>query len=400
MTVAPIGPPDAKAGPGRLRLESGETRAVAGLAAIYGVRMLGLFLMLPVLALYGRSLPGGTPALAGLAIGAYGLSQAILQLPFGVASDRIGRRPVIAAGLLVYAAGSVLCAGASTVWGLIAARLLAGAGAVSGPITALLADLTRSAVRTRAMALIGISIGGAFVLSLLGAPLLQPLIGVRGLFLGTGGLALLCLVLLYTVVPAPPAMARPAGGRALGPAFRTELVPHYVGIFVLNAVLTATFMAVPLALHDRLGIPLAEHWRTYLGVFVASIPPTIPLILWTERSAQPERVMRLAIALLAVALAAAAWVNGRYWPLCGALTVFFIAFNYLEARLPARLSQAAAPEVRGAALSVFAIAQFLGSFGGAAVAGWLYGGSLGPAGVFGAAFLLTVAWLLLSRSQR
>jgi MFS family permease len=374
---------------------------VTGLAAIYGVRMLGLFLMLPVLALYGRGLPGGTPALAGLAVGAYGLTQAILQLPFGIASDRIGRRPVIAVGLLVYAAGSVLCAGASTVWGLIAARMLAGAGAVSGPITALLADLTRSAVRTRAMALIGISIGGAFVISLLGAPLLQPLIGVRGLFLGTGLLALLCLVLLYTVVPAPSAAApRPAAGRALRPAFRAELLPHYVGIFVLNAVLTATFMAVPFALHDRLGIPLAEHWRTYLGVFLASIPPTIPLILWTERAAEPERVMCLAIALLAVALAAAAWVTGHYWPLWGALTVFFIAFNYLEARLPARLSQAAAPEIRGAALSVFAIAQFLGSFGGAAVAGWLYGGALGPPGVFAAAFLLTLAWLLLYCRQR
>lgn len=376
---------------------------MGALAGIYAVRMLGLFLLFPVLALYGRGLPGGTPLLAGLAVGAYGLTQAVLQIPFGIVSDRLGRRPVIAVGLVLYAVGSLLGSAAVSIWGVIAARMVQGAGAVSGPVTALLADLTRAGIRTRAMALIGISIGASFIVSLIAAPLLAAAIGVPGIFLVMAGLAVLSLVLLYGVVPAPPPPAsRPTGratGRGLALALRADLMPYYLGILALSAVLSATFVGVPYALHDELGLAVADHWQTYLGVFLASIPPTVALVFWTERSSAPDLVMRLGIGLLMISLGAIGFAYGHYWPLCGALTAFFTAFNYLEARLPARLSQAAQPEVRGAALSVFATAQFLGSFGGATAAGWLSGGRMGLVGVFGAASLVTLGWLLVYRPR-
>jgi MFS family permease len=384
---------------GLLGLEPTEQRTVVGLAAIYFARMLGLFLMLPVLALYSRGLPGTTPLLTGLALGAYGLTQAVLQIPFGRLSDHLGRRPVIAAGLLLYALGSLLGALAGSIGTVIAARMVQGAGAVSGPVMALLADLTRVERRTRAMAAIGMSIGAAFVLSLVGAPLLDAAIGVPGIFLVMATLALVCLACLYGLVPEPPAR-RPGTGSSLAAAFTSSLMPHYLGILVLNGVLSATFVAVPFALKDLHGIPLGEHWKTYLGVFVASVLPTIPLIVWSERSGRPDRVLGAGIVLLLLALVAIGVSLPHYWALWAALAIFFTAFNYLEARLPARLSQVVPPELRGAALSVFATAQFLGSFAGAISAGWISGGPLGLGGVLGAAALVTLVWAVVHGARR
>ena len=384
---------------GLLGLEPTERQAVAGLAAIYFARMLGLFLMLPVLALYSRALPGTTPLLTGLALGAYSLTQALLQIPFGRLSDRLGRRPVITAGLLLYVLGSLLGAFAGSIGSVIAARMVQGAGAVSGPVMALLADLTRSERRTRAMAAIGMSIGSAFVVSLVAAPLLDAAVGVAGIFLIMGGLALLCVACLYGLVPRPPAL-KPSQAVPLRAAFAAALLPHYLGIGVLNGVLAATFVAVPFALKDLHGIPLAEHWKTYLGVFLASALPTVPLILWTERSARPDRVLGAGIALLLLALAAIGLGLTHYWPLWVALAIFFTAFNYLEARLPARLSQAVAPELRGTALSVFATAQFVGSFAGATAAGWISGRPAGLVGVLAAAALVTLLWGLVHGVRR
>ena len=378
-----------------------ERRAVAALASIYAARMLGLFLLLPVLALYAGDLPGASPLLVGLAVGAYGLTQACFQIPFGMVSDRLGRRPVITLGLILYGAGSLWGVAAAGLWGVIGARMLQGAGAVSGPVTALLADLTRSEVRTRAMALIGISIGAAFIVSLIGAPLLQAVIGVHGIFGLMAALAALSVLLLYTVVPLPDGAAAQPPGPAVGGAhaFSRPLLPYYVGVFVLNFVLTATFVGVPHALRDTLGIDLHDHWATYLGAFVASLVGTAPFILWTERSGAPDLVMRYGIALLLFAQGALAFVYGHYWGLCAALAAFFAAFNYLEARLPARLSQAAGPASRGAALGVFATAQFLGAFAGGMAGGLLYGSRLGLVGVFGGASLAALVWLLLYRPQ-
>ena len=399
--LAPGAGPEPEAPTPRLRLEPAERRAVAALASIYAVRMLGLFLLLPVLALYARALPGATPLLVGLAMGAYGLTQAVLQIPFGAVSDRLGRRPVIVVGLLLYAAGSVVGAFATGIGGVIAARMVQGAGAVSGPVTALLADLTRAAVRTRAMMLIGISIGASFVVSLVAAPLLEPRIGVPGIFWVMAALALLAIALLYTVVPRPPPLVQDRASPSAGfrAALTAELAPYYFGVFVLNFVLTAAFYAVPITLKDEFGIGVQDHWKTYLGVFAASVPLTVPLVLYTERVRVPAQVFRLGIALLMVSLGSLAFVYGNYWALCGAMVAFFAAFNYLEARLPARLSQLAAAEVRGAALGIFATTQFLGAFVGSMAAGALYGGPMGLVGVFGGASLVTLPWLLLVRQS-
>jgi len=386
----------------RLRLDPAERRALGGLAAIYAARMLGLFLLLPVLALYAAGLPAATAGLVGLAMGAYGLVQAVFQVPFGIASDRWGRRPVIALGLVLYAAGSVVGALATTIGGVIAARLVQGSGAVSGPVTALLSDLTRSEVRTRAMAVIGISIGGSFVISLVAAPPLVALIGVHGLFWVMAALAMLCLVLLFTAVPSGPgrAVPRAAGGPGLAAALTPALLPYHLGVFVLNFVLTAAFVGVPHALQDVLHMPLEGHWKTYLWVFLASVPPTIPLVLYTERAKVPGRVLRLGVLLLAVSLAALAFGFMNYWSLALSLVAFFTAFNYLEARLPARLSQAVPPQIRGAALSVFAVAQTLGGGAGGYVASLVRGTHYGVHGVFAVAALAAVGWWFVARPER
>jgi MFS family permease len=412
-----------------VRLEPAERRAVWALATIYASRMLGLFLLLPVMALYADGLPGATPWLAGLAVGAYGLTQAVLQIPFGAASDRYGRRPVITVGLILYALGSVLGAYAGTIWAVIAARMVQGAGAVTGPISALLADVTRSEVRTRAMALIGISIGLSFVVSLVGAPLLQGAIGVAGIFWVMAGLAVLGLLLLWFVVPAggqaQPAVAgkpgvaaaagaadlvaaaaaasvatspvAPPGAPADAGAWARPLWPYYAGMFVLQFTLTATFIGVPHALRDGLGIDVHDHWATYLGVFLASIVGTVGLVLWSERARQPRLVLRVGVAGLVFSLGALAFLYPGYWGLAAALTLYFTAFNFLEARLPAGLSQAAGPRTRGAALGVFATAQFLGAFAGGVAGGALHGSPMGLVGVFGGAALIAVAWLLAFR---
>ncbi len=402
MDSPPTGPGSSPGTPpARLRLEPRERRSLAALAAIYAARMLGLFLLLPVLALYARGLPGATPLLLGLAFGAYAITQACLQIPFGTLSDRFGRRPVILVGLILYVAGSVIGALATSIWGLIAAGLIQGAGAISGPVTALLADLTRSEVRTRAMAVIGVSIGGSFVLSLVAAPVLEPLIGVPGIFWILAALASLCIVLLYGVVPPPPPLpAHPAARSRLRDAFTAELAPYYLGMFALNFVLRATFFGVPLALTDSLHVAVHDHWMTYLGVFAASLPPTVGLVFLTERTGRPGEVQRFAVAFLMVALGWMAFAYSSQAGLWAALVLFFTAFNYLEARLPARLSQVAPPALRGAALGVFATTQFLGAAVGAFAAAELNGSPMGLVGVFGGASLVALAWLLLARPAR
>ena len=388
--------------PPRLALLPIERRALGSLSSIYAARMLGLFLLLPVLALYTNGLAGATPLKIGLAMGAYGLTQAILQIPFGLLSDRYGRRGVITVGLVLYAAGSVIGGLATGIEGIILARMVQGAGAISGPVSALLADLTRPEIRTRAMALIGISIGGSFVVSLVAVPPLESLIGVRGIFWAMAVLAVFCLVLLHTAVPAVERTpgSTPIAAPRFSAAFTRTLVPYYVGVFVLNVMLTAAFVGVPHALADGLGIPLAQHWKTYLWVFLGSVPLTIPLVLASERSGSPVGVMRLGVVIIGFALAALTVTHHGYWGLAMTLLVFFAAFNYLEARVPARLSQSAPPELRGAALGIFATAQFLGAFAGGQFAPLLYASPWGLPAVFGGAALLALPWLLAIRPGR
>jgi predicted MFS family arabinose efflux permease len=375
-----------------------ERRAVASLAAIYAVRLLGLFLLLPVLALHAGEMPGGTPLLAGLAVGAYGLTQAVMQIPFGVWSDRVGRKPLIVVGLLLHVAGSALGAVATSAAALVTARVVQGLGAVSGPVTAFLADLTRPAARTRAMFAIGMSIGASFVLSLVLGPLLASAIGVAGVFWLIGGLGLAALGLVLFALPAERPRAKRAARGHWSRALTPRLAPYYAGIFVLHLTLTAAFIAVPHVLRDLHGLDASRHWIVYLGVFVASIALTAPLVVWSERNRSPGRAALIGGGALAVALAALAVAQGSFDALLCALVLYFGAFNFLEARLPAALTEAAGEASRGAALGLFATCQFAGAFAGGLLGGALLGSHWQVTGIFVVAAAAVVAWLPWARA--
>jgi len=365
--------------------------------------MLGLFLLLPVLALHARELPDYTPVLLGLAMGAYGLTQALLQIPFGRWSDRFGRKPVIVVGMVLFAAGSLIGALAQSVAMLAVARGVQGAGAVSAAVSALLADLTRPEVRTRAMAVIGASIGLSFVLALVLAPLLDAAIGVSGIFTLMLVMALGGLLLLGFAVPTEPPRSGGAESRSLAGllelARRPTLMPLYAGVFALHFIMTATFLSVPQALVTDLGIASAGHWKVYLGVFVASLAGTIPLILATERTGRGPALFVLAILAVAAAQALLGFDHRHLWVVLGGLTLFFAGFNYLEARLPAQLTLAAPGHERGAALGIFATAQFLGAFLGGALGGVLLG-RFGLAGVFWGSAVAALAWAAIAAGTR
>jgi MFS family permease len=379
----------------RPALSPQERRSVGALSAIYTTRLLGLFLLLPVLALHARALPDYSPALLGLAMGAYGMTQAALQIPFGRWSDRYGRKRVIAAGLIIFACGSLVGAMAHSVMGLMLARALQGAGAMSAAVTALLADLTRAEVRTRAMAVVGISIGLSFIVALVVAPPLDAAIGMSGIFLLMLAMAGAGLALLAFAVPPEPPRHGGGASRRLSQLvelfLRPALRPLYAGIFALHFVMTSTFLAVPQVLRLDLDFPTAGHWKVYLGVFVASLAGTIPLILATERGSKGRRLFVVAVMLAAVAHAGLAVDHHQRWAVLAALTLFFASFNFLEARLPAMLTQAAPGSERGAALGIFATSQSLGAFLGGAVGGLLLG-RFGLSGVFWGCSAVALAW--------
>jgi predicted MFS family arabinose efflux permease len=323
-----------------------------------------------------------------------------MQIPFGTWSDRYGRRPVIVAGLVLHVAGSALGYLAGSAWALIGARVVQGLGAVSGPVLALLADLTRASVRTRAMALIGISIGASFVLSLVAGPLLAGAIGVGGIFALMGGLGIAAIGLVLFALPADASVPVAPVRHDWQTAFTPRLAPLYAGVFALHLSLTAVFVAVPTALQDLHGLPAAGHWRVYLGVFAASLLLTVPLILWSERSARPAAVVRGAGWLLILAQLALAFAHADRVGLMAALVLYFGAFNFLEARLPASLAEAAGTSARGTALGVFATCQFLGAFAGGVAGGLLLGSATAMPGVFLVAAAAVAGWLFVPTANQ
>lgn len=346
-----------------------ERKAVAVVALIAMFRMFGLFALLPVLALYAAELDGATPLLIGLAVGGYGLSQAALQIPFGALSDVIGRRPVILAGLALFAAGSILAGMSGSIFGVISGRLLQGAGAVSATLTALLADRTRPAVRTRSMAVFGIGIGSAFLLALVLGPLIAAAAGVRSLFWLGAAVAVISAALLM-LLPAGSEGTRTASKFRITPVLKPALLRIDFYVFLLHTLMTAMFVALPFVLRNTIDWPLADHWKIYLGSLAVSLIGTVPLILADEREGKGW-VFGIAIALLTAGLLALALVVPTPISVFAALAVFFAGFSFLEAGLPARLSLIAAEETRGAAMGVFSSSQFLGAFAGGLTGGLL-----------------------------
>jgi MFS family permease len=369
-----------------------EKRAVGVLASIAMLRMLGLFALLPVLSLYAASLEGATPLLIGLAVGAYGLTQAGLQIPLGALSDRVGRVPVIVAGLVIFAIGSLVAVFSDTIYGVIAGRLLQGAGAISATLTALIADATRTEVRTRSMAIFGIGIGVSFLVAMVIGPLLAASFGVRALF-GFGVLTAVAAGLLLFLLPRNIEKPRSTGRWDLRPAMRADLLRLDFYVFMLHAILTASFVALPFLLSKSLEMPLTSHWKMYVGALLASLLGTIPLIIKDERQGK-GRTIGIAVVLILVGELILTFGGFSTMSVFAALAVFFAGFNFLEAGLPARLSVLASEDARGASLGVFSSAQFLGAFAGGLIGGrFLDGGN--PGDVFFVCVLLAAIWLAL-----
>jgi len=369
-----------------------ERHAVGVIALIAMCRMFGLFALLPVLSLFAADLQGATPMLVGLAVGAYGLTQAGLQIPFGLLSDKIGRLPVILIGLALFAAGSILAGTSDTITGVIAGRLLQGAGAISATLAALLADATREEVRTRSMAVLGIGIGLSFLLALVIGPAIAELSSVRTLFWIAAVLAAVAAVLLLML---PPGIEKPKAraNASLTDALRPELLRLDFYVFVLHALMTASFVALPFLVRDHLFLDLTNYWKICGGALIVSLAGTIPLILADERTGK-QGTIGLAVGLLLVGLLILAFGNASVVPVFVALAIFFAGFNFLEAGLPARLSILAEGDLRGASLGVFSSSQFLGAFAGGLIGGGFMAGGE-PSEVFIACASLALVWMLL-----
>jgi len=384
------------------RMRPDELRASAALSSVQGLRMLGLFIVLPVLAVHAHSLPEGSNArLVGLALGIYGLTQALLQLPLGAASDRFGRKPVIVFGLALFAIGSFIAASADDLLGVTIGRGLQGAGAISAAVSAFVADSTRDSQRTKAMAMVGITIGASFALSLIVAPPLYRWVGISGMFAFTGILALAAIAAVIFMVPTAPRVARgrltrESFGRVVGEA---DLMRLNFGIFTLHAVQVAIFVALPGWLVERAGLALPSHWLLYLPVVLLSFWPMMPALRWGERQGRMRTVFLGCVAVLAIVMFALATRPEGLIPFAVLLFAFFAAFNILEASLPSMVSRLAPSELRGTALGVFNTSQSLGLFAGGAVAG-VVRAVWGDAAVFLLAGIIIGIWLLAAWRHR
>jgi MFS family permease len=374
-----------------------ERRVVATLALLYSFRMLGLFMALPLLALYAADMAGASPAMIGIALGAYGATQALLQIPLGWLSDRIGRKPVILGGLLVFALGSAVAALADNVALIVVGRALQGAGAISGSVMALAADLTRDEQRTKAMAVIGISIGLSFALALIFGPVLAAWGGLSAVFWMTAVFAVIGIVTTAFGVPTAATRAHEDIGAQpamMGPVLRDRILQRLNGsVFILHFMLTASFLMVPAVIEDVMGIARDEHWTVYLPVLVLSLLAMYPLLRLSERGGRPVLALRIGVSVMAASLLILFQV-ANFAVLAAALVGFFAAVNFLEAALPSLVSKAVFEHGKGTALGIYATCQFLGAFVGGTSGGFIYAaaGLPGLLWLVGASALL---WLAL-----
>jgi len=376
-----------------------ERRSGIALALIYAFRMLGLFMIIPIFAIYAEGVPGATPLLIGLALGVYGLTQSILQIPFGFLSDRIGRKPVIAMGLLIFALGSLLAASADSIYGIIAGRALQGSGAIAAALMALAADLSREEHRMKMMAFIGASIGVAFAFSMVTGPLVYEWIGLSGIFTGTAVLALLGIAILYLFVPDPVDShfhrdAEVESSSLAGVFKNPDLLRLDAGIFILHFVLMSLFLVIPLELRDNIGLLTSDHWKLYLPVFAVSLVIMLPFIILAESKRMMKPVFVGAIALMYITVVGFIQSDSEIvWII--AFTLFFTAFNFLEASLPSLVSKTASALKKGTAMGVYSSSQFLGAFAGGAVGGLAHG-LWGVHGVYYMASTVVLIWFFIA----
>ncbi len=376
-----------------MMINSVERKSLLALSGIFSLRMLGLFMILPVFSIYAKQLNSVTPFWVGVALGAYGLTQALLQIPFGVASDRFGRKPLIVLGLLLFALGSIIAAVTDSIYGVILGRSLQGASAIGCVIMALLADLVREEVRVRAMAVIGITIGLSFGLAMILGPWLTQFGGIQGIFWITAIFSLLAIVVLIVFVPTPVSLLQSAKTlQKFEPKIlvHPSLMPLFFGVFVLHASLIALFLKIPIFV-QAMGFLESKTWHFYLPVFLSSLLATAPCLWVMEKKAYVKYGLTGAVFLFGISELGMMFFSGSVVGFGLSLWVFFTAFNTLEASLPAWVSQLSPPEHRGAALGIYSSAQFLGLFLGGILGGWL-DAKYGMVGIFYFCIVLAMIW--------
>jgi MFS family permease len=378
-----------------------EKRAVFSLAGIFGLRIFGLFLILPVFALYATELEQATPFLIGLTLGAYGLTQAVLQIPFGVLSDRWDRKKAIILGLLIFALGSIIAGMAESIYGVLVGRLVQGAGAISAAVIALLADLTREEQRTKAMAVIGVGIGFVFMVSMILGPVFEQWVGVNGIFFLMSIASIIAIPVLLKITPTPKSLSRSQSARSIKNQMANvirnpQLLQLDFGIFALHAVLTSIFVVIPFTLIDLGGLPKPEHWKIYSSVMVLGGVGMLPFLAVSHQREKIRIAMQLAVLILSLAILLMLFsVNASWWGLLFGLVLFFSGFNALEAMLPSLISRVAPIASKGSAMGVYNSAQFLGVFVGGAFSGWL-SGWFGFQAVFVMCLIFSLLWLLVT----
>ncbi|AMO50288.1 putative transport protein YajR [Enterobacter sp. FY-07] len=385
------------------KMTPGELRATWGLGTVFSLRMLGMFMVLPVLTTYGMALQGASEALIGLAIGIYGLAQAVFQIPFGLLSDRIGRKPLIVGGLAIFVVGSVIAALSNSIWGIILGRALQGSGAIAAAVMALLSDLTREQNRTKAMAFIGVSFGVTFAIAMVLGPIITHQLGLHALFWMIAGLALAGIALTLWVVPNSQYHVRNRESGMVKDCFRMVMVnPKLLklnfGIMCLHILLMSTFVALPGQLESA-GFPAAEHWKIYLATMLVSFVSVVPFIIYAEVKRRMKRVFLFCVALLLIAEIVLWGAGPHFWEIVIGVQLFFLAFNLMEALLPSLISKEAPAGYKGTAMGIYSTSQFIGVAIGGSLGGWV-DGLFDSQTVFLAGALLAAVWLLVAGTMQ